>query len=148
MVAFVHDHPGVTVPGPQCLMPVSYTHLARNHLYVHAHVPGARNRRFGLLTRRIEQGQHPDELPFALLICPGYAKGTEAASRKLIDSLLGGRRDLADVGCHLQNYLRGPFGHKELLPVRSLDGSFCALMHRVEGLKVKYPVSYTHLRPA
>ena len=128
------------VPRPSCLRGFSRDGnlIARNHLYVHAHLPGARNGRFCLLAGWIEQGQHADELPFALLICPGYAKGTEAASRKFIDSLLDGRLDLAGVGCHLQNYLRGAFGHKELLPVRSLDGSFRALMHRVEGLKVKY----------
>ena len=112
--------------------------IARNHLDVHAHLPGARDGRFGLLAGWVEQRQHADELPLALLICPGYAKGPVAASRKLIDSLLDGRLDLADVGCHLQNYLRGTFGHKELLPVRSFDGSFRSFMHRVEGLKVKY----------
>ena len=47
--------------------------IASNHLDVHAHLPGARDGRFGLLARRIEQRQHAGKLPLAFLVGSGYA---------------------------------------------------------------------------
>ena len=94
--------------------------IARNHLDVHAHLPGARDGCFGLLARRIEQWQHADKLPLAFLIRPGHAQGTEAARRKFVDGFLDGGLYLAGVGRHLQNDLWRSLGHEELFSVRRL----------------------------
>ena len=110
--------------------------VARNHLDVHPHLPGARDGCFGLLARRIEQGQHASKLPLVFLIGPGHAQGTEAASRKFIDGFLDGGLYLTGVGRHLQNHLRRSLGHKELLSVPAFDGGFRALMHGVERLEM------------
>jgi hypothetical protein len=64
---------------------------------------------------------------------------------KFIDSFLDGRLDLALVRRHLENDLRRSLGDKELFSVRSFDGGFGALMHRVEGLEVKYLVPLQRL---
>ncbi len=48
--------------------------IARNHLDLHAHLPGAGDGCFGLLARRIEQWQHANKLPLTFLICPRHAQ--------------------------------------------------------------------------
>ena len=115
--------------------------IACNHLDVYAHLPGAGDGGFGLLARRIEQGQHAHKLPLAFLIRPGDAQGTEAATGKFIDRFLHGGLYLTGVRRHLQNHLRRSLGHKELFPVSSLDGGFRALVHRVEGLEMEYLIA-------
>ena len=67
-----------------------------------------------------------------------YAQRAEASPRKFIDGVLDCCLDLICVGCQLQNCLRSTLGHKKLISVRSFDRGFCAFMHRIEGLKVKY----------
>ena len=104
------------MPSPSCLggFPGDGQLIARNHLDVHAHLPGARDGCLGLLARRIEQGQHANKLPLAFLIGPGHAQGTEAACRKFVDRLLDGGLYLTGIGRHLQNHLRRALGHLEL----------------------------------
>ena len=111
--------------------------VAGDHFDVHAHLPGARDGRLGLLARRIEQGQHANKLPLVFLIRPGHAQGTEAACGKFIDGFLNGGFYFRGVGRHLQNYLRRSLRHLELFSVRALYGGFGALMHRIKRLEMK-----------
>ena len=80
------------MPSPSCFdsLPGDGDLIARDHLDVHAHLPGAGDGCFGLLARRIEQRQHAGKLPLAFLIRAGHAQRAEAASGKFIDGFLDG----------------------------------------------------------
>src|SRR5271156_3658337 len=108
-------------------------------------MPGACDRRFGLLARRVEQRQYAGKLPLTFLIRPGHAQGAEAAAGKLVDRLLYGGLDLTGVARHLQYDLRRSLGHEELCSVCTLYGSLGALMHWVEGLEVDNLIVFQRL---
>jgi hypothetical protein len=112
--------------------------IARHHFDFDAHLDGVGDGFLGIRARRIEQGQHADKLPFALLIGSGHAQGAEAAAGKIKNGFVRRRLDFGGVARHLQNDLRRSLCDKELLPVRPFDGSFRAFVHRIEGHKVKH----------
>jgi hypothetical protein len=112
--------------------------IARHHFDLDAHLDGVGDGFLGIRARRIEQGQHADKLPFALLIGFGHTQRTEAAAGKVKNGFLCCYLNFDSIGRHLENDLRSSLGYKELFPVRPLDGSFCAFVHRIEGHEVEY----------
>ncbi len=112
--------------------------IARHHFDFDAHLEGVGDGFLGIRARRIEQGQHADKFPFALLIGPGHTQGTEAAAGKIKNGFVCRCLDFGGISRHLQNDLWSSLGYKKLLPVRPFDGGFRALVHRIEGHKVKH----------
>ena len=92
--------------------------------------------------RWIEQRQHADELPLAVLIGSRHAQRAEAAAGKVVHGFLNGGLDVAASVDISRMTCGAPFGHLELLPVRAFDGRFGALMHRIERLEMENLVAF------
>ena len=103
---------------------------------MHAELTGGRERRLRVCSRRVKQGQHPDELPLALALGAGHAQRPKAARRECVDRLIDLRLDLRGVRRQVQNDLRRALGHPERAAVRAFDRRLGALTHRVKRLEM------------
>ena len=62
--------------------------VAGDHFDFHAHLIGACDGRFGLLTRWIEHRQYANELPLVVLVCAGHAQRAESACGEFVYGFL------------------------------------------------------------
>ena len=112
--------------------------IAGHHLDLYAHLLRSRDSRLGIVARRIEQGQHALELPFAIRIGARHAQRTKAPCGEFVDRLVDGGLDLSGIGRQFQNHLRRALRDLEFLSIRALDGSLGALVHGIEGLEMSH----------
>ena len=110
--------------------------IAGHHLDLHAHRQRGRDGGLGIVPRRIEQGQHPHQLPFAVSLGPRHAERAKAARGELIDRLLHGRLHLPGVIRERKDHLRCALGDLKLLSVLALDDGLGAFVHRIERREV------------
>src|SRR5277367_5287037 len=101
------------------------------------HLGRGRDGRFGIVTRRIEQRQHAEKLPFAVSVRAGHAKRPKTAGGEIVDRLVDCGLHLSGIRRHGQDDLRGPLGHLKRLAIRALDRGLGAFVHRIEWLEMR-----------
>jgi hypothetical protein len=133
------------VPIPSCRrFPSDGQLIARNHLDLHAHLPGARDGCLGLLAWRIEQWQHAKKLPLAFLIRPRHAQGTEAAPANSLTAFSTAGFTCRHWSTSPESPAARPWPRKTVFRP-PFDGGFGALMHRVEGLEMDHLIAFKAL---
>ena len=81
---------------PQCLggLPGDGDLVAGDHLDRDAQLPRGGDGRLGIVARRVEQGQHAEELPGAVPVGAGHAQRPKAAGGEVVDRLVDRGLDL------------------------------------------------------
>ena len=111
--------------------------IACHHLDLHAHLGRGRDGGFGVFTRRIEQRQYAEKLPFPVAIRPGHTERTKAARGEVVDRLVDGGLHGCGIRRQSLDDLRRPLRHLECASIRGLDGGLGALVHWIERLEMR-----------